>query len=330
MRALLMLTLAALSLAAAPAQDQPPPKPAPKPAPAIRHAVVADCVLWTVNAHAKIAGKRVCGPGVGEAVAIDERRLGHGVHGLSVENGRLWYAAAWYAHVSTPTRIRSLDGKELPEFELRIPERLLAFSVHSGHAVALTSHHVMTFQPGDEDWTSRPLAKALVERGVYYVASPLSDSHDLYVGRDAGEFGHDLHRVDARTGAVAAVATSLDRCGWNRSYRCAPGGQVIADPFTRGCVIASATTDLLRLCVGRPPQLIPLPRPKSKDGVITNGDGIQGLAAGDGAVFASTLQGFYRIEGPKAVPTTELKGVTPLARDPAAPGWPPMLVPVRR
>lgn len=302
------------------------------PAPAIRQAVVADCVLWTVDSYTTLAGKRVCGESAGEAVVPDSSRLGQGVLAVAQDNGDLWFAAAWFAHVSTPIRLRSLKGRELPEFELKLPEELIGFSVHWGHAVVLTSHSVMTFAPGDPGWTTHPLAAPLVQRGEYTFASPLSDSKDLYVARDAGEFGHQLFRIDARTGAMKLMTTDIVRCGWNRGYICTPGGRVVADPFHRGCVIASAVTDLLRLCIDRPPQLIELPRPSMTakgELLITNGDWVGSLAAGDGAVFASTVYGFYRIDGDGVAPTTELPGLTALIRDPVTTHPVPMLVPIR-
>ena len=249
MRKILIAALAAFSFAASAGAAAPAPKGP------VREALVVDCVLWTLRWD-KLAAERVCGDGPVPDLPQPARDA-HGVAAIARGNGELWYAAAWYPHVSTRYRIRSTGGRALPEFELKLDEHLIGFTAYGGEVTVLTNRNLMVPSPDGQSWVMRPLPTPLqTARGEYFIASPLSDGHDLYVGRDAGEFGHELYRIDARTGAIKLVTTDIARCGWNRSYVCTPGGRVIADPFHRGCVIASATTDLLRLCVDRPPQLI--------------------------------------------------------------------------
>lgn len=128
----------------------------------------------------------------------------------------------------------------------------VAFTFAGDSPVVLTVKSVLSLD-GDDQWQARKLSRQLLgTSGDVTVAWVGGQPDQLFVGRNAGEWGGGVTRVDMSTGAVSDIERrdSNDLCAGPLNADCDPVTGLVRDPSRPACVLASTGLGHLGLMSG--------------------------------------------------------------------------------
>ena len=129
--------------------------------------------------------------------------------------------------------------KSFANFEMYVADAPRALAVQGGTVAVITWSAVLQAPRGGT--STRVLLRGDTIGLSLQPALALTSDSTLYVGKNQGEFGGGLFRIDLRTGRVRAVErrNSQDLCAGPLNRACDPVTAVLADPDDSRCVLAS-------------------------------------------------------------------------------------------
>ena len=147
-------------------------------------------------------------------------------------------------------RILPGNGPKYPSFTYEAGDNPLTLTFADDRPVVLTAKTVRSLD-GEGKWSARKLSRQPVgPPGDVTVAGV---GGHLFVGRNAGEWGGGVARVDISTGIVSGIERrdSSDLCAGPLNANCDPVSGLVSDPNRPGCVLASTGLVHISLMSGR-------------------------------------------------------------------------------
>ena len=208
-------------------------------------------------------------------------------------------------------------------------ESLIGLAAIDTNVVVVTGGALYSIRAGQTP-VRRPIQKTIIPEGLQ-PALALTASGQLYVGKNAGEFGGGLIRIDVATGVGERVERRDNGCYGPLNSDCNPVTAVIPDPVDGRCAIASIGLihmgmelgRVLRICGASVTVLAEIPCPRQPPrGQCSLG--FFGLAADDSAGFwatsGSTLYHFRADTVDRQEPIPRLQRRSGFAFNDAIPG----------
>jgi hypothetical protein len=143
----------------------------------------------------------------------------------------------------------------------------------------------------------------------------------VFVGINAGEWGGGLRRIDPRSGKVTRIERNItgELCGGPLNTECDPVTGIAVEPWNHDCLLVSVGLvhfephgRIVEVCGDRVRQLYDRPYEQSTSHRKEKGHdafgtvAFFGLALAGDALWATAIDGVYRIEASGVAPTTRL------------------------
>lgn len=149
-------------------------------------------------------------------------------------------------------RILPDDGPQYQPITYAAGDNPVAFTFAGDRPVVLTVKTVLSLDGGGQ-WEARKLSRQpLGSPGDVTAAWVGGQPEHLFVGRNAGEWGGGVTRVDVSTGIVSGIERrdSSDLCAGPLNADCDPVTGLVRDPSRPECVLASTGLAHLSLMSG--------------------------------------------------------------------------------